>query len=265
MKILQNNNDKNIIVNQNLDFKTDLGWQENMKQFEDESLRKIINPLENYETVRYIHKKYPIPTSSSYEQTDIWYFFHFYNGTGYTNGLDYSLAGISPKENAKMLKQSTQSFFRLEFYKTPNNEQPDRINRRLVFSKNLSLPLGEKFFYTPLNDYLFVPVFMGSNYKNKENMYFFWFQDESAFDETTLTGNTFWMTARFFNAIDGTITNFGNKSSLATNEVNEFEDLYYQVVIDKSDYSYIVYRYNGSIGNRIGTSDDPIRFYEIPT
>lgn len=263
MKILQDINDKKIILNNGVDFKTDLGWEDNLSQYENDVFTKIINPIENYETIRYIHKPYPIPNNTLYNQTDIWFYFYFYSGNTHTNGLDYSLIGLTPKENAKMLKQSTESFFRLEFYKTPNDEQPDRTNRRLVMSKNLSLPLGEKYFYTPLNDYLFVPVFMGSNYRNKENMYFFWFMDDSAFNETNLTGNTFWMTARFFNALDGSIINFGNKSTINDGDVNESEDLYFKVVIDRTDYSYIIYRYNGTTGARIGISNDPIRFYEI--
>jgi hypothetical protein len=101
-----------------------------------------------------------------------------------------------------MLKQSTESFFRLEFYKTPGVisntgttltcEPPTRQNRRLVNSRNLSLPLGEKFFYTTTNSgyYIHVPVFTGSNYRNKENMYMFWFDDESTLTDTNLSGTT---------------------------------------------------------------------------
>lgn len=260
MEILKQTGDIKLILNKTQDFKTDAGWEENLIDFEKESLEKIINPVENYETVRYIHK--PYISNTGIEQTDIWFYFHFLNGTGYTNSLDYNLVGITPRENAKMLKQSTESFFRLEFFKTPDNVPPDRTNRRLVFAKNLSLPLGERFYYTTLNDYIFVPVFMGSNYKNKENMYLFWFEDDSAFDETTLTGNTFWMTAKFYNATDGSILDFTTTGLTPSQEVNETNDMYYQMVINRTNFSYEIFRYNGSVGNRIGKSDDPILFFE---
>lgn len=263
MKIIKTNTDKTLLLNNEQDFKTDAGWQENLVQLEEESLKKIINPAENYETVRYIHK--PYVSVSGVNQSDIWFYFYFVTGGTYTNGCEYSLVGITPQENAKMLKQSTESFFRLEFYKTPNDEDPDRINRRLVFSKNLSLPLGEKFFYTTLKDYIHVPVFMGSNYRNKENMYLFWFQDDTAFNETTLTGNTFWMTAKFFNAKDGSITDFTVTGLTSSQEVVETRDMYYKVTIDRSDYSYEVYRYDGTTGTRVGESNDPIKFYEKQT
>ena len=202
MKILTNTNDLNIVLNTEQDFKTDLGWQENLAQFEDEILKDIINPAQNYETVRYIHK--PYTSSLNVEQTDIWYQFYFLSGdtisgvTTPTYVQEYEAIGITTTENEFMLRQSTESFFRLEFYKTPGVisgntltcEPPTRQNRRLVFSKNLSLPLGEKYFYKgdTFGYYIHLPVFMGSNYKNKENMYLFWFDDEIALEETDLLG-----------------------------------------------------------------------------
>jgi hypothetical protein len=273
MKILRNDNDNKIFLNQETDFRTDAGWEENLTELEDQTLAKIINPIDNYETMRFIHDMYSIPTYTSKTQTDIWFYFYFYNTTGstFSDGIDYSLIGITPEENSKMLKASTESFFRLEFFKTPNDDEPSRENRKLVFTKNLSLPLGEKYFYTPLKKYIHVPAFMGSNYRNKENMYLFWFVDDTVLEESLYTGNTFWMTARFFNAKDGNITSFTNTGLTLSDEVVEYRDTYYKVVINKTgtpgviDYSYKVYRYDGTTGTRIGTSDDPIKFYEMIT
>jgi hypothetical protein len=269
MKILRDTNDKKIILNQDLSFRTDLGWEDSAKELESQTLRKIINPIENYETVRYIHKPYNTTLGSlTFPQTDIWFYFYFLSGSTYVQ--DYEPTGLSANENALMQKKITNSFFRLEFFKTPskivNNvevaDQPSRLNRRMVFAKNLSLPLGEKYFYTTLNDYIYKPAFMGSNYRNKENMYFFWFQDETALNETSLTGNTFWMTAKFYNAEDGSILDFV-KSDIGSSEVNEINDMYYKVIIDKTDYSYQVFRYNNNLqGTRVGESNDPITFYE---
>lgn len=280
MEILRKNTDQNLVVNPNQSFKTDLGWTENAEMMEKEILYEIINPTENYETVRYIHK--PYVNSSGFTQTDIWFYFYFgdfqYNTsnpanpivTGVTFKQDYQLMDITLQENALMLKQSTESFFRLEFYKTPNDEAPTSINRRMVFAKNLALPIGEKVFYTgttsgstiPMNDYIYFPVFMGSNYRNKENMYFFWFTDDTPFDETTLTGNTFYMTAKFYNAKTGEVFDFTNKTKGPNDTIVEQNDMYYKVIIDRTDYSYQVYRFNGVVSSRAGESSDPIVFYE---
>jgi len=271
MKILVKNNDQNILLPTNQDFKIDLGWSENAQQMEQEILYEIINPVENYETVRYIHSPYSVTSISgtTFLQTDIWYNFYFLNNSGgYVQ--NYEEVGLTLSENAKMLKQSTESFFRLEFYKTSNDESPNQTNRRLVFSKNLSLPLGEKVFFTgvppgftqPLNDFVYVPVFTGSNYRNTENMYFFWFIDDSPFEETNITGNTFYMTAKYYNAKDGSILDFVNKTKNINQDIIEEEDIYYKVIIDRTDFSYIVYQYDGIIGGRRGTQSTPINFFE---
>jgi len=263
MKILQNDSSQKLVFNAEQDFKTDLGWEQNANELEREILKEIINPTENYETVRYIHKEYEIPTFTGHNQTDIWFYFYFLSGGTYV--IDYEPTGLSARENAKMLKQTTESFFRLEFFKTPSGVAPDRTNRRLVFAKNLSLPLGEKYFFSgaTLVDFIFKPVFNGSNYRNSENMYLFWFKDDTAFNETTLTGNTFYMTAKFFNAEDGTISDFTNRPLTSTEILDESRDMYYKMTIDRTDYSYQIFNYSGTTtGPRIGKSGNPIVFYE---
>lgn len=263
MDILRKSGDYNIIINQNTDFQTNLGWEEGMDIFEEEVLDTIINPADNYETVRYIHEPYTF-TNSGDTQCDIWFKFFFIDGNQrYDNGLDYNLVGITPKENALMTKQSTSSFFRLEFYKTPNDQPPTRLNRKFVFARNLSLPIGEKFYYTTLRQNIHVPVFMGSNYKNKENMYLFWFQDDSVLSDSTLSGDTFYMTAKFYNGTDGSIIDFTNTKLGNTTEVLEPRDLYYKVVINKTNYTYRIYQYDGEQNDRIGNGlSNSINFYQ---
>ena len=346
MEILKNSNNLNIVINSEQNFRTDLGWEDNLVQFEDEVLKDIINPAKNYETVRYIHKPYDITISGiTLNQSDIWFQFYFIDGNNYV--LDYNPVGITTQENELMTKQATESFFRLEFYKTPGIvtnhvltcEAPTRQNRRLVNSKNLSLPLGEKYFHTGDNYgyYIHVPVFTGSNYRNKENMYLFWFDDESVLTDTNLSGtttldqyvfgtgstiqtilftnenneitqvniptsgttligwtgqtftipnqvtynrnyyhgmNTFFMTAKFFDANDGQILDFVNSGYTTSYNITEEKDLYYQIDFDNFDRTYQIYRYSGSTKlGRIGTGNsinNSIIFYEkggagIPT
>jgi hypothetical protein len=263
--------DQTLVINTEQDFQADLGWESNLMQFEEEVLKDIVNPIENYETVRYIHSPY---TSSGITQTDIWFYFYFI-GSGGTYVQDYQAVGISNQMNEQLLPQSTKSFFRLELFKTPgivvNNvltcEPPTRQNRKLVFAKNLSLPIGEKVFDSTLNGNIHIPIFTGSNYRNKENMYMFWFADESVLTETNLsgstTGNTFFMTAKFYDAENGDKLDFTNDAFTTGHTINEAIDMYYQVDINKLDYSYKIYKYNGvSGGSKVGTLNSPIKFYE---
>ena len=263
MKYRFDGESKRLILDQQQEFRTDSGWDESFQTYEDEVLKDIINPIENYETCRYIHK--PYTSSNGIEQTDIWFYFYFVENGGYI--LDYTPQGLD--QTTKLLADVKNSFFRLEFYKTPNNEPPNRSNRRLVFAKNLSLPVGERCFIDGLNGELYVPVFMGSNYKNKENMYLFWFEDDSVLEETLLTGTTFFMTAKFYNAADGSRIQFANKEILNGADVVEEDDLYFEVQMDRSNapsYHYDITDYDSSgtvRGNRRGESSDPIKFYEI--
>ena len=263
MKIVTSNSDQKLVLNADLDFQTNAGWQENLDQLEEEILEEVINPIANYETVRYIHEPY-VSTNGVY-QSDIWYCFYFSNAGSYSGGCDYNLMGITPQNNATMIDSTLDSFFSLEFYKTPNDVAPDRTNRKLVFTRDLSLPAGERFFYTTINEYIFIPVFTGSNFRNKENMYFFWFHDDSAFDDTQYTGDTFWISAKFYNSADGSISDFTTTGLTTSQNVTESTDMYYKMIINRTDYSYIIYRYNGTQGTRIGTSGDPILFFEKQT
>lgn len=258
MKILVKNIDQSLIFNPETEFRTNAGWEENFQETQDALLKTIINPSENYETIRYIHEPYNITVSGrQMNQCDIWYRFNFLNNSNtYTNGLDYNLVGISPEENSKLLKHTVNSFFRLEFYSTPFRE-----TQKLVFAKNLSIPLGQKVYDLNIKDDIFIPVFNGNNYRNSENMYLFWFPDNSVYK-----GLTFFMTARFFNAEDGTITRFLNKDLTIDNsglvdgrvglasspvvfyemnsndDINNSEDVYYKVNFKRSDYSYRIMR-----------------------
>jgi hypothetical protein len=73
------------------------------------------------------------------------------------------------------------------------------------------------------------------------------------------------MTAKFYNAKDGSILDFTTTGLTSLQEVVETRDMYYQVDIDRTDYSYQVFNYNGLIGSRIGLNNDPITFYEKRT
>lgn len=263
MKTLRITENNNIVFPNTQPFQNNLGWSENFTEYENDMLKVVINNQENYETVRYIHEPYSgITTDVSLLQTDTWFYFYFINDDTYVN--NYEATGLLDSENASLAPQAIKSFFRLEFYKTPNNELPDRTNRKLVFAKNLVFTSGEKFFTTKnnFNDFVFIPIFNGNNYRNKENMYIYWFQDATPYDGTIYTGNTFWITAKYFNAKNGDILDFTNKCLSPTTEISESEDIYYKMEIDMVNYSYKMYEYNGTKGDRAGTRNNPIIFYE---
>lgn len=258
MKILQNNTDRTILINSETNFGTDLGWEENFQEFEQETLKQIINPVQNFETVRYVHSGYT--SNLGVNQNDLWYYFYFSNFSGGTdNGLNYEFVGLSSEENSKLLRSNNTSFFRLEFYKVPEGENPNSNNRKLVFTKHLPIPMGEKVFYRPINQEIFVPVFMGSNDRNKENMNLYWFQDGSVLEGTTLSGNTFYLAIKYYNTIDGTSIPFLNKPKNVLSPIDEEEDIYRRVEFNQDNYTYVIY--SGITTDNRGGTISPIKSY----
>lgn len=275
MKIRFNDDSQNIILNKEQTFRLDSGWESTFEQYEDEVLKDIINPIENYETCRYIHKPY---TSNNILQSDIW--FHFYFNDGTTPKLNYGLVDI--EQSDIYLTHLKNSFFKLEFYKTPNNESPNRSNRRLVFTKMLNPMIGERL-TIPSGQKLYIPVFKGTPIKNKENMYLFWFEDDSVLEESVLTGTTFYMTAKFYNAVDGSRLQFSNKQITNSSTIIEEKDLYFRVQMNRTtepSFHYIITEMDdcdqganfqevgqdvvgGLSAQRVGTLSLPIKFYEI--
>ena len=258
MLINKEKKDINIIINAEQKFQTNLGWDENILQFEEEILSDIINPIYNYDVIRYNHSPYSgISNNVNHLVSDIWYKFYFIDSNNtYNNGLDYNNIGITPKENFKLLEQTTNSFFKLEYFLVPSNELPNKQNRKFVFSKYFTIPNGELIEYTVINKKIFIPVFHGNEYKNKEIINLYWFQDKTVLNETNYDINNLYFTAKFFNSKDGSIIDFTNKPT--TNNIIEELDLYYKIeLID--NYKYKVINNN----NRVGLSYvNSINFYE---
>lgn len=256
MKILNNKKEKGLIINLSENQQIDLGWQDNLEVLIEEKLDEVVNPITNFETKRIVHTPYNFEKEGiNLMICDIWYEFFFYD----TNGnyvQEYSPIGLTITENIKQLREVNKSFFKLEFFKTRNNEKPNRSNRLLVFSKMLSIPLGERYFYSNMNDTIYRPTFTGNNVRNKENMYLYWFEDEGSVLENDYLGDDFWVTAKFFNSDNGDIYDFTNKIKTA-NDVEESDDLYYKLKL--VDGKYII---NNMEGLRRGLPDNPIKFYQ---
>lgn len=259
MEILRNDSDNKILINTESNFTPNVDWEDNIQQYEQNILKSIINPTINYETSKFTHESYT--GSMGILQDDIWFYFYFYSdvyGTGHTGGLNYEYVGLSLNENKNLTINTSESFFRLEFYKIPSLSGGilDYNNKKLVFTKNLNIPLGEKVYYTPINDFIYVPVFHGSNYKNEENMTFYWFSDDSAISDPSLTGDTLYMTAKYYNSIDGSIYNFTKTGITINDKIIESGNTYYKVTLNRNNNTYYI---TGS--GRYGTSTNPIKFY----
>lgn len=253
MKILQNTETLNFKFNINNNFSFDSGKENNILNYEKESLKDVINPLINYEVKRISHEKY-----GEFSLNEIIYFFYFYNDNNppahEPGGLDFNLVGISERQNALMLKENSTSNFKFDFYITQDNEYPNPNNKKFVFSKVIPLPIGQKIFSANVNDYISVPIFSGSEHNNNEILYLYILEDE-----TLLKTNTFFFKSTFYNGNTNKIVQFINKNKSYDEKVNEQDDFYYKMIV--SGDTYTIYNFENE---RIGTIDKPIKFYQKP-
>lgn len=234
-------------------FNPGLGREDALKQIDKESLKQIINPITDFETVRFTHQKYAHGSGQrQYQKEDIYLCFYFFDESINNWVNDYSPTGLDKHENARITKEISKSFFKLDFYDTPYAE-----SQKLLFSKIFPIPFGNRVFSEQLNDSIFIPSFTGNRIKNTENFHLFWFLDNDQF-----TGDTFYVTAKFYNAENGRVIPFLNKEKEGiSSNFNPNIDRYYQLRLDRENFTYAFYSYDGVQGDRIGTSPENCVFF----
>jgi hypothetical protein len=252
MKILRNYNNINLLINNENYYKNDLGWVDNFKEYEKEIVLSVVNPIQNFEMYKYNHNVYT--QNNNIEQNDLWLLFKFYNNS-FEN--DYTYNNFDIYDIIRNNETYSNSFFRLEFYKTENNDKPTRFNRKLVSTTAIPTNYGEYYYNKSLNNYIQIPLFISTNFKNADIQSLFWFQNEENILSSLFTGNTFWITAKFFNSNDGFIYDFINNNK--TSNIKDTEDTYFKLIIDKENFTYSIYNMND---DRVGTSLKPLIFYQ---
>ena len=202
MEILRNrNNNQNILLTQTQDFKTDLGWTEEAEKMDNEILDSILNLSQNYETVRYIHEPYNSAVSGIY-QTDIWYYFYFYNSvsdssiTATTNSndwlLDYTANGLTTKEIYYYNNVFSKSYFKLDFYSNKISSSQQILLTIIIPTqqgKTMDATIGLN------NVKIKIPSYELNYVGDKEGYYVYWLKDKQYLDV-----NTLYMTAKFYDA-----------------------------------------------------------------
>lgn len=252
MKILNNYNNINLLINNENHNKNDLGWEDSFKDYEKTILMDVINPIQNFETDKYSHNTYT--QANNIVQNDLWLIFKFYNNS-FSN--DYTFNGFDNYDVINNQSTYSNSFFRIEFYKTENNENPTRFNRKLVSTNIIPTNYGEFYLNKTFNSYVQIPLFISSAVKNKSIQTFYWFQNESSVLSPLFTGDTFWISTKFFNSNDGLIYDFIN--SAKTNNIEDSKDTYYKLIIDNKNKNYSIYNMSNE---RVGTSIKPLIFYQ---
>ena len=218
-------------------------------KYEDDVLRKLINPTKDFEVTRYNHMGFNCGGMSYLNDVPIAnakinYDFQFYSGLGVWSDK-YSAKGWTNLEIFKKANSLRNSFFKLDLYDTPY-----RRNQKLYISLILTPFSGQDDILTVLYpdgssslEYIKVPEFIfGAKTKDvKENFWIYWLKEKVK----DLDIFTFYMSAKFFDAKTGEVNKFTTHPQLyltATNGswvYNLPEELfYYQVDLDHDTKSY---------------------------
>lgn len=251
------------------------GRDDSISVYEDDVINQLTGNKEDFEILRFAHAPY-----SSDTKTDVKYMFHFFsvNGTVPPNPVQnvyssiasdwissYIPEGFNVKEIYYYVKPFTKSFFKLDFYDsntaiTQTNYFTVIIPTQQGATQNVSLSP-----YKPNVD-IRTPNFTLDYVGDKEGFFLYWLRKKSFLDinpNPAHTTETFYMTAKFFDARLGVFVKMTNKPQITINQANPFQFkpeiyFYYKVVLDYVTYTYKIFDLQGL---RVGDSG-PIKWYE---
>lgn len=260
VKIVKNDTDKfiNIPVNMQWDF---MGRDDSIQEYEVDAIKQVIGTPQDFEIIRFSHK----PNNN--QDTFINYEFNFYDYsqpiTANTVGnwsVDYLNNGFSVQDVYYYSKSFTNSFFKLDFY-----DSPDDTVQQLYLS--IVLPVQQGLTQTAVLSPLIPPVeikkpqmILDSIGNDKEGFYIYWLRKRDFVDIST-----FFMAASFFDALTGVYKEMLNtRQDLLTPDKFTFDHTqyyYYEVRLDYDQKTYEVY--STFTNNRVGDLNTPIKWFEF--
>jgi len=227
-----------------------IGQDDSIDIWEKDAIKEAIGVAKDFDILRFSHKPY-----GTDEQTKINYKFYFYNTLSTLWENNYEAAGFTIQENYYISNSFEKSFFKLDFYDTS-----DTTTQSIQFTVILPIQTGEEdpVQISPyLPDVLIErPEFILDYVKNREGFFWYWMRDKKF-----LNLDTFYMSAKFFDAKEGVFVRLMNteQSTLPNRTLFDASKyFYYRVFLDYTDYTYQIFDINDT---RIGTGSE-INWYE---
>ena len=259
IKIVKDDIDKfvNIPVQMQWDF---MGRDDSIQEYEVDAINQVIGDGQDFEIIRFAHNIFQNVESS------IKYVFNFYDYslpiTANTVGswtTSYLNNGFSVQDVYYYSKSFTKSFFKLDFY-----DSPDDNVQNLYLS--VILPVQQGLTQTAILTPTLPPVeikkpemildYIGAD---KEGFFIYWLRSRNFIDV-----NSFYMSASFFDAITGVFKQMTNtRQDLLLPDKFTFSHTdyyYYKVDLDYNKQTYEVF--STSTGLRVGDNNSPIIWYE---
>ena len=264
----------------------ELGREQLINIYEEVEQQDNINVIQDFETTKYAF-------NNSVSGDSIYYQFEFLDSANayQSSFLDIGFTAFELASEAKVV---TRSFFKFNFY-----DSPDRKQQKMVFSNIMPInnclkggnvlvdPLTDPLeYYNQIAKGITLPVWNFLEPKVRlrprpgvnENYYIHWFKKRDLYE-----GNVFYMSCQFFNAKTGKITRMINESPPLPMPVtyDPIDYFYYEVLLkiepiptNNPRYNYKVRKYTvnnynaGQVGMgvAVGTGfppgQQPIKFYE---
>lgn len=237
------------------------GQDDSIQEYEIEMIKEIIGIANDFETLRFSHNQFLD------ESTEINYEFYFYDNvlpitantvTPSNWGITYLNENFTPNDIYYFTKPFTKSFFKLDFYDTPEDK-----TQKNYFT--IILPVQQGQFQTvgispllPIVD-IRKPKFNLDFIGDKEGFFIYWLRKTDNIDI-----NEFYMSAKFFNGRTGLYSVMTNtpQSQITPNKFNFLgEDyFYYKLNLDYNSKTYEVM--STATNLRVGNQTTPIKWYE---
>lgn len=257
-------------TNQTIQLPIEIQWDfldrsDSIEIYQNEIVKEVIGSAEDFEIAQFAHdvvSPLDLSTSVNYE-------FYFYN-TGSPTSISatttstdwinsYITEGFTSKEIYYNSNSFTKSFFKLDFYDNPNpKNQVNYFTIIIPTQQGLTMTAST----SPNQPTVLIrkPKFKLDYVGDKEGFFIYWLRNTNY-----LNIDTFYMSAKFFDAKIGVFVKMMNQPQsnlpIGNGRFNFLGSTYFynKVVLDYENKTYQVFN---SSNQRIGISNNPIKWYE---
>jgi hypothetical protein len=257
------NKDINIPIKLTWDY---LGLDMAIDEYETQMITEVIGVGRDFEVTRFAHA----PATGTTDNTEVNYEFYFYSGGPLSNitswSIDYMNEGFTPQDLYYYNNNFSNSFFKLDFYDTPDEKrQTNYLTVIIPTQQGLKMDVQMNRNVVSVRKPKFILDYVG----DKEGFFLYWLKKRNF-----LNLDTFYMTAKFYNAKTGQFTKMmtgngtdpldntnGPQSDLSDGLRYNFDNTQYFYYTVKLDYPSQTYQVLNTYGQRMGTNI-PIKWYE---
>lgn len=233
------------------------GIDDSIDLYEDEIITEVIGVGRDFEVSRFANEPYTSITSNN--MTEVNYEFYFHSGTSVSNASNWSNSYLTLGFNAEDVffyrNNFSNSFFKLDFYDSPDEKQQVNYLTTIIPTQQglkMTVPMQRQ--TVDIKKPKFVLDYVG----DVEGFFIYWLKKR-----TFLDISKFYMTAKFYNAEDGSFIRMMNQpQSSLPNAQYTFDTLTYFYYVLDLNYPKQTYTISTTSGLRVGQANNPIKWYQ---